>query len=358
MTQNTVNQICIGIDLGDRYSHLHALDRATGEVLEEARIATTRKAFERRFASMPRTRIAIEVGSHSRWVSQLLESAGHEVLVANAYKLRLIYNNNSKSDRVDAQYLARLAAADPRLLHPLKHRKESDQAARALLIARDRLVGCRTKLINSIRGMIKASGERLPSAGTTVFHNKMRELIPEDLRPAVEPLLETLAFLHEQIRSYKKEIDRRCAEDYPDTRHLMQVKGVGPITALNYVVTISDPQRFGSSRTLGSFLGLRPRQRSSGKADPELRITKAGDGMLRRHLVQSAQYILGPFGEDCDLRRWGLQLAARGAKNAKKKAVVAVARKLAVLLHRLWITGQDYEPLRNASKTKTATAAV
>jgi transposase len=170
--------------------------------------------------------------------------------------------------------------------------------------------------------------------------------------------LETLAFLHKQIKIYDKEIDRLCEQDYPETRSLMQVNGVGPITALNYVVTISDPLRFASSRTLGSFLGLRPRQRSSGRGDPELRITKAGDAMLRRHLVQSAQYILGPFGKDSDLRRWGLQLAARGAKNAKKKAVVAVARKLAVLLHRLWISGQDYEPLRKATRTEAVTAAV
>lgn len=358
MKQNTVNQLCIGIDLGDRYSHLCALDLLTGKMLEESRIPTSRRAFESRFAQMPPTRLAIEVGSHSRWVSQLLEGAGHQVIVANSRKLRLIYCNDSKSDRVDAQYLARLAAADPSLLHPVQHRREEDQATRALLVARDRLVGCRTKLVNLIRGMAKAAGERLPSVTACAFHNRMSAHIPEQLRPAVQPLLETLAFLHKKIRTYDKEISRLCTEAYPQTQRLMQIKGVGPITALDYVVTVSDPLRFSTSRVAGAFLGLRPRKKSSGKGDPELRITKSGDRMLRSHVVQSAQYILGPFGEDCDLRRWGLKLAARGGKNAKKRAVVAVARKLAVLMHRLWVTGQDYEPLRNANKTGAVVATV
>ena len=356
MAQNTVNGLCIGIDLGDRYSHLCVLDRETGEILEEERIRTTREAFERRFGRVPRARVAIEVGIHSPWVSRLLQGAGHEVTVANAYKLRLIYENDSKSDRVDAQYLARLLAADPKLLHPLEHRKEQDQATRSVLIARDRLVACRTKLINSIRGMVKSFGERLPAASSASFHNKVRSDVPEQLRAAVEPLLETLAFLHRQIASYDRQIAGLCREEYPETKLLRQVKGIGPITALDYVVTISNPQNFKDSRVVGSFLGLRPKKRSSGKGDPELRISKAGDGMLRRHLVQSAQYMLGPFGQDCDLRRWGLKLAARGGKSAKKKAVIAVSRKLAVLLHSLWIKGQEYEPLRNTNKAE-ATAA-
>jgi transposase len=135
---------------------------------------------------------------------------------------------------------------------------------------------------------------------------------------------------------------------------LSQVNGVGPITALCYVLTIEDPKRIQRSRNVGAYLGLRPRQRQSGQRDPELRITKAGDRNLRRLLVQCAQYILGPFGEDSDLRRWGLALASRGAATAKKKAVIAVARKLSVLLHRLWSTGEVYEPLRNAERRVSA----
>ena len=350
MKKNSVKpRLCIGVDIGDRYSQLVVLDRTTGEVLEEGRIATTPRAFEQRFGGLERTRIALEVGSHSRWSSELLERAGHEVIVANSYKLRLISCNDKKSDRTDALYLARLAAADPKLLHPLKHRSNEAQADRCILVARDRLVGCRTKLINSIRGMVKTTGARLPSCSSTVFHNKVREHVPVELRPAVEPLLKTLAFLHGQLVKYEKLLDKKIERDHPAAKHLMQVDSVGPITALNFVLTIDDPKRFEHSRSVASFVGLRPKERSSGKSDPQMRISKAGDSMLRTHLVQCAQRMLGPFGKDSDLRRWGLGLASRGGKSAKKKAVVAVSRKLAVLLHRLWVTGAQYEPLRNAA---------
>lgn len=342
-------QLCIGIDLGDRRSRFVVLERTTAEILEEGEIPSTRRAFELRFGGLQQARIAIEVGSHSRWVSELLERAGHEVIVANTYKLRLISCNDKKSDRTDAMYLARLAASDPKLLHPVKHRCGKAQADRSILIARDRLVGCRTKLINSIRGMVKASGARLPRSSSTSFHKKVRDQIPAELEPAFAPLFKTLAFLHQQIQRYDTLIDRRIEREYPVAKHLMQVDSIGPITALNYVVTLDDPRRFERSRSVASFVGLRPKERSSGRGDPELRISKAGDSMLRCHLVQSAQRTLGPFGKDSDLRRWGLKLAGRGGKTAKKRAVVAVARKLSVLLHRLWVSGAPYEPLRNSS---------
>ena len=145
---------------------------------------------------------------------------------------------------------------------------------------------------------------------------------------------------------------RRCWRRFAIAR----VAGVGPLTALAYVLTLEDPDRFAGSRAVGAYLGLRPKQASSGTRTPQLRITKAGDGMLRRLLVGSAHYILGPFGPDCDLRRWGLRLAARGGKNAKKRAVVAVARKLAVLLHRLWVTGDRYQALRRTTGQEVASA--
>ena len=130
---------------------------------------------------------------------------------------------------------------------------------------------------------------------------------------------------------------------------LRQVPGVGALTALTYVLTLEDPARFADPRAVGSYLGLRPRQADSGDLSPQLHVTKAGDEMLRRLLVGAAHYILGPFGPDTDLRRWGLGLAARGGKRGKRLAVVAVARKLSVLLLRLWATGEAYEPLRNAA---------
>ena len=151
--------------------------------------------------------------------------------------------------------------------------------------------------------------------------------------------------------TYIKEYDREIAElekKYPQVARLQQISGVGPLISLTFVLTLDDHLRFRKSRPIGSYLGLRPRQRDSGESQPQLRITKAGDGYLRSLLIQGAHYILGKFGPDTDLKRGGLKLAARGGKNAKKRAVVAVARKLSVLLHRLWITGEAYEPLRNA----------
>lgn len=350
MHQNTLTtqRISIGIDLGDQHSHFTVFDPAIGEFVETGKIVTTPNAFRRRFHGIEPMRIAIEVGSQSQWVSRLLEEAGHDVYVANAYKLRLIYENDSKDDQVDAQYLARLVAMDPALLHPLQHRGVEAQTHRGLLIARDRLIGCRTKLINSIRGMAKALGKRLPRCSTLSFHNRMRDELPE-LQATIEPLLDVLECIHWKVRGFDKAIEELIAKEYPQAKRLRQIKGVGPITAFDFVLKVGDPRRFKNARALGSYVGLRPKKRQSGKGDPQLRITKAGDPMLRWHLVQSAQYILGPFGEDSDLRRWGLKLASRGGKSAKRKAVIAVARKLCTLMLSLWKTGQDYEPLRNTA---------
>jgi transposase len=351
------SELCIGIDLGDRESYVCALDRGTGEIVEEYRVRTTREALLKRFGGLKRARVAIEVGSHSPWISRLLEEQGHEVIVANSYKLRLIYENDSKSDRVDAQYLARLAATGmDELLHPIRHRGEKAQAGRALVLARDRAVSARTMLINTSRGLVKSLGGRLPSCHAEGFHKRVRDELPPALAQALEPLLDVLEVLTQKIRVLDKRIELMGSEQYPETARLRQIKGVGPILALNYALTLDDPSRFEKSRVVGAFVGLRPKRRSSSKSDPELRISKAGDSLLRRHLVLSAQYILGPFGEDSDLRRWGLALAARGRKNAKKRAVVAVARKLAVLLHSLWTSGEDYEPLRNANRTASRAA--
>jgi transposase len=342
--------LTIGIDLGDRHSHLCLLDDS-GTVVEEGRLATTPDAFRRRFAGLPAARIAIEVGTHSPWLSTLLRELGHEVLVANPRKLRLIYRNDSKNDRCDAEQLARVARMDPRLLYPIEHRGRQASVDLAVLRARDSLVAARTRLVNHVRGTLKAFGLRAKKCSTPSFDKQAPGQIPAELQPALAALVTTIGELTTTIREYDKRIAALSREQYPETGLLRQVTGVGPVTALTYVLTLEDPRRFQQSRCVGAFLGLRPRQRQSGSSDPELRITKTGDRDLRRLLVQGAQYILGPFGKDSDLQRWGLALAARGGKSAKKRAVVAVARKLAVLLHRLWVTGEVYEPLRQAQKT-------
>ena len=345
----TATSVTIGIDLSDRYCRFCVLDE-TGEILEEGRIPTTETAMKRRFQDIEPARIALEVGTHSPWVSRLLADLGHEVIVANPRKLRLIYENDTKSDWVDAEYLARIGRLDPRLLAPIQHRQLNTQTDLALIRSRDMLVRARARLVNHVRGSVKSVGGRIPKCSTKSFAGRASSSIPGELASPLSPILELIEIINQQIKEYDGRIAELANEKYPETELLRQVAGVGPITALTYLLTIEDPYRFRKSREVGSYLGLRPRQGDSGDLQPQLRITKAGDQMTRRLLVQSAHFILGPFGPDSDLKRWGLALAERGGKNAKKRAVVAVARKLAVLLHRLWIAGEVYEPLFNAQR--------
>jgi transposase len=343
----------MGIDLGDKYSQVCALD-GEGEVVDEGRIRTTPAAFERRFGSMDPVRVALEVGTHSPWLSRLLEGLGHEVLVANARKLRLIYENDSKDDRVDAEMLARVARMDPKLLHPIRHRGAEAQKHLELIRARHTLVRTRTTLINHVRGAVKARGSRLPKCDSESFHHKAGEHIPWGMKWILGPMVSQVGELTKQIRGYDRKIKQVATEKYPETERLQQVVGVGPLTALAFVLTIEDPSRFPKSRTVGAYLGLRPKRSDSGEQKPQLRITKAGDSHLRSLLVGAAQYILGPFGRDCRLRRWGLARMERGGKSAKKKSAVAVARKLSVLLHSLWKSGEDYDPFRGIERPAPA----
>lgn len=354
---NKNSMFFVGLDLGDKFSYITILDQ-DAELIEESRLPTTRASFQRKFSTLQPCRVAMEVGAQSRWASHLLKDLGHDVLVANARKLRAIYHNPRKGDRADAETLARLARLDPALLSPIHHRSPQAQADLAVLRSRDAVVRCRTLLINHARGLVKSSGARLPSCSADSFAHKAAPAIPERLRRALLPILDAIASLTQQIREFDKRIERLCQDQYPETKLLRAVSGVGPLTALGYVLTLETPDRFRRSREVGPALGLVPRRDQSGDQDPQLRITKTGDAYLRRLLVGSAQYILGPFGPDCDLRRWGLKLAERGGKNAKKRAVVAVARKLAIVLHHLWKTGEIYDPFYLARKHDGATEAV
>src|SRR5882672_1871664 len=333
---SAVPSMTIGLDVSDQYCQLCALD-ADGLIAEEGRIRTTPLAIRTRFRGVERARVALEVGTHSAWISRLLTQLGHEVLVANPRKLRGIYQNERKSDKVDAEWLARVARLDAKLLAPITHRGPQGQADLATVRAREALIRTRTLLVNHVRGAVKSFGGRLPKVGTDAFSKKVIPAIPEPLKEALLPIVEVIATLTATVRDCDKRVQELCRKNYPHTARLAQVGGVGPLTTLTYVLTLEDPWRFTKSRDVGPFLGLTTRRSQSGDRDPELRITKAGDTYLRFLLVQCAHYILGPFGPDSDLRRWGLALAERGRKNAKKRAAVAVARKLAVRLHRLWV---------------------
>jgi transposase len=348
-------QLTIGVDLGDRSSAYCVLNEA-GEIVFEHKLATTPEAMKQVFGSLPRCRIAMETGTHSPWVSRLLTALGHEVIVGHAQKVRLITKSRRKDDRLDARTLARLARIDPGLLSPVKHRSAQAQLHLAEIRARAVLVSARTALVNSVRGLVKSYGQRLRKCGTQQFNRETANGLNTGLREALEPLLQEIESLNDRIKEYDQRIAKIAKQTYPETALLKQVKGVGDLIATAYVLTIEDPHRFRKSRDAGCFVGLQPGRRNSGESEPQMRISKEGDEYLRTLLVQGAHYILGPFGKDSDLRRWGQKLSARGGKNAKKRAVVAVARKLAVLLHRLWVSGEVYEPLRNSQKAMSTAA--
>lgn len=343
----------IGIDVSDKSSCYCVLDSG-GEIAAEGKVRSTAEAYRQQFGGMAPAVIALEAGTHSRWMSALLEECGHQVIVANPRRLRLLTESDKKNDPQDVRTLAEMAWVKPALLAPVRHRSAAAQADLNLVRARDLLVEARTKLINGVRSLVKGTGARVPKCPSSQFSQRAHRHIPAEVRPSVGPLLEVIDELSEQIRCYDETVEHVAQTRYPHTALLRQVSGVGTLSALAFVVTIEDAQRFSRSRDVGCWLGLRPKQQQSGERSPQLRITKAGDQYLRRLMVSCAHYIVGPFGPDTDLRRWGLKLCERGGKNGKKRAVVAVARKLAVLLHRLWITGEVYEPLRNQRATAAA----
>lgn len=336
----------VGIDLGDRFSQVFCID-VSGARVGERRMPTMAAAFEKEFGSVAPKQIAIETGTHSPWVSRLLARLGHHVTVANSRKLRLVYENRRKNDRVDAEYLARLVRLDRKLLCPIEHRNEHAQRHVAVVRAREVAVETRTRLINHVRGTIKSMGMRLPKCSAEAFVKRAADAVPMELKPALEPLLALITLTNEQIVKYDRNVEGLIEDEYREVQVLTQIAGVGALTAVTFAVTIGDRKRFARSRTVGAWVGLTPGQRASGKQDPQQRITREGDDYLRSLLVNCAHYVLGRFGPDCDLRRHGLAIAARGGANAKKRAIVAVARKLAVLMHRLWCTQAVYEPLRN-----------
>jgi transposase len=250
---STTAREVIGIDLGDRWSRYCVVNQA-GTVVEENRVRTTPEALQAKFGELAATRIVIEVGAHSPWVNRLLQAQGHDVVVANPRKVRLIYESDRKNDRLDARMLARLGRVDVSLLSPVQHRSREVQADLALVRSRDALVTARTQLINSVRGMVKSMGGRLPRSTTAAFAAKVKLLIPAELKAALEPLVRSIDNLSEQILCYDERVEQLADKKYPETRLLRQVKGVGPLIALTYVLTVEDPNRFQRSRQMGSFL--------------------------------------------------------------------------------------------------------
>lgn len=341
--KNTITNF-VGCDLGDQFSHV-CIVGPDGNVVKRQKVATNSESFAKAFAAKAdeKFRIVIEAGGHSPWASRLLKSLGHEVVIANPRKVKLISGSDDKSDRVDAERLARLGRADPLLLSPIEHRSEESQNTLIPIKMRRALVETRTSLINFVRGTAKATGIKLNKCATTCFADRARKQLPEDLAATLEPALQIVEQVSDKIAELDEQIEKQGAESAA-VQALTQISGVGALTAMTFVHTLDKAARFKRSRDVGAYLGLTPRRSQSGKDDPQLRITKSGDVYLRSLLVSCAHYILGPFGPDSDLKRHGQRIAKDGGKNAKKRAIVAVARKLAVLMHRLWTTGEAYQP--------------
>jgi transposase len=226
-------ELTVGVDLGDRWSRYCVLDER-GQVLEADTIATTARALRKRFSDLAASRVVIEVGTHSPWVQRVLKDLGHETITAHTQSVRLIYGSKDTNDKLDAERLARLARVDPKLLHPIQHRGEATQADRAVLRSRDVLVACRTKLVNHARGIVKSIGGRLPTCSTSCFHKRVRQDLPDELKPALTPVLDTIGTLTLKIRRLEARIERLASKRYPETGLLRQVSGVGPLTSLTF----------------------------------------------------------------------------------------------------------------------------
>ena len=291
----SIPAVTIGLDLGDRLTHLYAID-AAGRRVEERTLPTTRAGLTHYFRDRGRARVVLEVGTHSPWIARWLTTLGHEVIVANPSAMYGHTRRRRRNDRSDAEFLARQGRADVSLLHGIQHRGAAAQAQLEVLRARDHVVRARTQLINHVRGSVKSVGARLSACEAEAFVRRVTGEIPPTLQVALAPLLATISGLNATIKQYDAQIARAIVQDYPVATQLQAPAGVGPLTALAFVLLVDDPQRFATSRAVGAYFGLVPRLDESGDVTPQLRITKAGDPLGRRLLVNAAHYILGPFG--------------------------------------------------------------
>jgi transposase len=338
---STQPQVFVGIDISDKTSVVVTIDSA-GVKVRQVQISNTARSLQTNFQNRPPMRIGLEVGAQSMWMARTLRSFGHEVYVANARELRLISGNSQKSDANDALLLARLVRVDPALLHPVRHRAEDAHCELLVVRSRRALVEARTSLVNAARGLVKPFGIRIPKCSTKVFEDRAFETLPATMRGHLLPLLEQIGELSAAIGEYDRKIEG-LAEAIPAVRRMRTIPGVGALTAFAFFYTIDDPERFRSPRDVGPFLGLTPRRNQSGTRDPKLGITKAGDPYLRALLGQCAHRLLGPLKTSrCALRDFGHRKAGEGEGGQPKRALVAVTRKLAVLMLRLWRSDTDF----------------
>jgi len=351
--------LTVGLDVGEKFIHFNELS-AEGEVVEEGRFRCTADKLRERFENVEPRRVVLEVGSHSRWVAEQVSELGHTVLLLDPRRLKLIAGTLYKDDKIDATVLAMLGWKVPEMLKTVRLRPLDDQQALTLVRSRAALVESRTKLVNTVRGVLKPYGIRLSKEGrSSTFARAAEETLPPDKLALVAPMLAIIEQLNAAIKQYDAQAKELLPQLAPDAVHLTGITGVGALTVLYFVALVGDPHRFGNSRDIGAYLGLCRRRADSGDYQSQLRITKAGDSYMRALLANCASYILGPFGQDCDLRRWGLGRIGDGntkqSRAEKKKTLTAVSRKLAVLMLTLWKSGAAYDPLYEAKRRERAT---
>jgi transposase len=331
----------VGIDIGDKYLQVCEID--ADDVVTGGRFVSTESKLREQFEGRERRRIIVEMGSSTRWIAELLRSLGHEVLIVDPRRIKLISGSLYKDDKVDALTLALLGTEAPRLLKTVPLRDLEHQKALTLVRARACAVTGRTRVINSLRGMLKPYGYRIPKSATSTLVSWLNETLDAEILPLIQPLLGLLETSDIQIGRYDKEAKQLLPKLAPEAVRLCEIPGVGPITALYFAALIGNPERFRKARDVGSYLGLCRRRDDSGEHRSELRITKAGDRYMRALLVNCAAQIMGPFGKESDLRTWGLKKMGGGTRVEKRKAKVALARKLSVIMLTLWKSGASYD---------------
>jgi transposase len=327
-----------GLDLAKRASRYCIVDDAR-VVLREGNVRNTEKDLSRVFEGPP-MRVAMEASGNSFWMADRLRAMGHEVVVADPNRTKAIGAGLIKNDKLDARWLARLCQAD--MLARVNVPSFEQRMARLPFTSRDAMVRARTRLLNTARGMLASEGINVPAARPGRFValvHDLRPSVPPELYQAVVPLLDALAALNGFIVDETRAMQARADTD-PTMRLLQTIPGVGPVAASAFVSSIADPARFSSGRDVGAFLGLVPRLYESGKISRKGAITKCGNSQTRWALTMAASALL-LAKTDSHLQRWANELAQR---IGRKKACVAVARKLASIMWAVWKAGRPFEP--------------
>lgn len=331
-----------GIDLAMRSSSICMMDGRGGVVAERV-VATEESAFRVLFGGRNRMRCVLEASPLAEWAAEVLEGLGHEVIVIDPRKAKGVIATKKKTDKLDARNLAKMGRTG---WYTEVHRKSGQaRATRTFLQARHGLVQTALAQGARIRGLLRAHGIKVGQVPESQFAARVQRLAGEKnplLWPMLEPLVAVWRQALESAEQMRRQLIRQAAQaEVP--RRLMTVPGVGPIVASAYAATIDDPRRFRSGNQVAAYVGLVPSVVQSGELDVHGHITREGDGLLRGYLVEAAHVLLTRTCRTCALKRWGLKLAK---KKGHGKARVAVARKLAALLHHLWITGESFDPTR------------